>query len=426
MPAPPPFDDEPTRLIQTAGQARPGLDDEIDGETFHEDRGPSRLGQALGCLTRLALLVLIAVGALLAAALLLTPVRGTVLILGSDARPDELRRGEVGRTDTLLLLLADRATPRVAMVSIPRDLWVPIPGYGEERVNAAYELAGAQTAKQTLANALGVPVQRYAVIGLQGVRDVVDALGGVEITVERDIHDPTYPTDDYRPMEIFIPAGRQRMDGETALRYARTRYQDSDFGRIARQQRVLGAIRNAVLNPLNWPRLPGVLAAAQRSIKTDLTPLDLVAIGAAVVRDPGEPDRLVLDGEFVEPYTGQGGAALLLPRPGLQRGVAQFLGGPSAPFATVEVLNGGGVVGLARTTADRLEAARSLGTFEIARIGDSERPQARTTLLARPEARRAAEAAASALGLPGDRVSESSSLPAGIDVRLTVGADLAR
>lgn len=384
-----------------------------DHAAADDARSPSPLAAAL---VRLVLLVVIVCAAVIAAALLLTPAREAVLILGSDARPDELARGEVGRTDTLLLFVADRATPRLAMVSVPRDLWVAIPGHGEERINAAYELGGSQTARQTVSNVLGQRVDRYAVIGLQGVRDVVDAAGGVDITVLQAIHDDTYPTDDYGYQTVDIPAGRQHMDGDTALKYARTRHQDSDFGRIARQQQVLSAVRSAMLNPLNWPRAPAVLTALSRSIKTDVNPLDAIAIGAAMLRNPGDPERLVIDTTLVDPITGQDGAYLLRPRAELKPAVARFLGGASS--ASVEVLNGAGVAGLAARTADRLVQAG----FAIASIGDAPRTQPQTTIAAKPGARSAAEQVAAALGLPSARVTTSNTLSAA-DVQVVLGAD---
>src|SRR5207248_10957066 len=138
------------------------------------------------------------------------------------------------------------------------DLWVTIPNQRQERINAAPELGGSQTAKQTASIVLGQRVDRYVLIGLQGVRSVVDAVGGVDITVAQPIHDDTYPTDDYGYQTVDIPAGRQHMDGDIALKYARTRHQDSDFGRIGRQQQILSAVRPALLNPINLPRLPAV------------------------------------------------------------------------------------------------------------------------------------------------------------------------
>ncbi|HLZ27739.1 MAG TPA: LCP family protein [Chloroflexota bacterium] len=378
-----------------------------------ERRGPN----VAGFVVRLLLVGLLLLGALVAAALLLTPTRESVLILGSDARPDEIKQGVVGRTDTLLLLVADRATPRLAMLSVPRDLWVTIPGYGQERINAAFEFGGSQTAKQTVSNLLGQRVDRYALIGLQGVRDVVDAVGGVDITVAQAIHDDTYPTDDYGIQTVDIPAGRQHMDGDTALKYARTRHQDSDFARIARQQQVAAAVRTALLSPTNWPRIPAVAAAVRQSIQTDLSPLDLIAIGAAVLRQQGDPDRLVIDTTLVTPVTGQDGAYLLDPKPELKPAVARFLGG-SAYAASVEILNGAGVAGLAARTADRLTQRG----FSIASVGDAPKTQPQTTIIARTGARVAAEQIATTLGVPTARVTESASLGVA-DVQVTLGAD---
>jgi polyisoprenyl-teichoic acid--peptidoglycan teichoic acid transferase len=377
----------------------------------------SPLAGLIGIFVRVALLLVLALGALVAAALLFTPTRESVLILGSDARPDEIKRGEVGRTDTLLLFIGDRATPRTAMVSVPRDLWVSIPGHGEERINAAFELGGSQTAKQTVGNTLGQRVDRFAVIGLQGVRDIVDAVGGIDITVPQAIHDDTYPTDDYGYQTVDIPAGPQHMDGDLALKYARTRHQDSDFARVGRQQQVLLAVRNAMANPLNWPRTPALIAALNQAIKTDMTPLDAIAVGAAVLRDPNA-DRLVIDTSLVREVTGQDGAYLLEAKADLKPAVARFLASGSTPTASVEVLNGAGVAGLAARTAERLAQAG----FVIANVGDAPRAQAQTTIVARESARSAAEQIASAVGLPASRVSTSTTLNTA-DIQITLGAD---
>jgi polyisoprenyl-teichoic acid--peptidoglycan teichoic acid transferase len=408
---------EPTQRLPTFAE---------ESHPVAEQPAPARTGGGFaGLLVRLVLLLLIAVCGVVAAALLLTPPRESILILGSDARPDELKRGEVGRTDTLLLFVGDRALPRVAMLSVPRDLWVAIPGYGQERVNAAYELGGGQTAKQTVSNLLGQPVDRYLVIGLQGVRDVVDAVGGVDITVPQAIHDDAYPTDDYGYQTVDIPAGRQHMDGDTALKYARTRHQDSDFARTARQQQVLGAVRTAMLNPLNLPRLPSVLAAISASVKTDASPLDAIAVGAAMLRAPGAPDRMVIDTSLASEVTGADGAYLLQAKPSLKPAVAQFLSVPGAGSSTslspssisVEVLNGAGVAGLAARTADKLKQAG----FVIADIADAPRTQAQTTIVSRSSARPVADQIASAMGLPTSRVSTGN--PPSADVQIILGTD---
>jgi polyisoprenyl-teichoic acid--peptidoglycan teichoic acid transferase len=398
--------------------ARPDLDATeripiLEPEAAPQQQPRSALTGLLRVILRLALLVLIAIAALVAAALFLTPTKQSILIMGSDARPDELQRGEVGRTDTLELLAADRARPRVALISVPRDLWVTIPGYGQERINAAYELGGSQTAKQTVSNVLAQPVDRYVLIGLQGVRDVVDAVGGVDITVPQAIHDDAYPTDDYGYQTIDIPAGRQHMNGETALEYARTRHQDSDFGRAARQQQVIAAVRNALLNPLNWPRAPAVLLATQRSVRTDVGPLDSIALVAAFLRSPGDPDRMLIDTSLATETTGVDGAYLLEPKPDLKPAVARFLGG-----ASVEVLNAAGVAGLAGRTADRL----TQNGFVVTNVADATQPSTQTIIQAKAGARSAAERIANLLNIPTSRISENTSTGQS-DIRLILGSD---
>jgi len=463
---------EPTQRLPTVGGDQPYA----APETYAPAPPPHRGGPGIfGLLLRVLLVVLIGAIGVVALALLVTPPRESILILGSDARPDELKRGEVGRTDTLLLFVGDRAMPRAAMLSVPRDLWVAIPGYGQERVNAAYELGGPQTAKQTVSNVLGQPVDRYLVVGLQGVRDIVDAVGGVDITVPQAIHDDAYPTDDYGYQTVDIPAGLQHMDGDTALKYARTRHQDSDFARTARQQQVVGAVRNAMLSPANWPRVPAVLAAVSQSIKTDATPLDAIALGAALLRDPGDPDRLVIDTSLADEVTGADGAYLLQAKASLKPTVAQFLDSPGSSGAgsggagssgrgagsgaggaasgaaasgaagsggagsggagtgaggsaavspgslSVEVLNGAGVPGLAARTADRLKQAG----FTVSNVADAPRPQSQTTITARPAARSTADRLAAAVGLPASRVSTDANL-ANADIQVILGQDAAR
>jgi LCP family protein required for cell wall assembly len=419
------FELEPTEHLPTLS------DEELEagagaGEPYLEEGPPQRHGSRLGgLLLRFVLLCALAIAGVVAAALLLTPARESVLILGSDARPDEIAQGAAGRTDTLMLFVGDRGQPLVALLSVPRDLWVAIPGYGEERINAAYEFGGSNTAKQTVANVLGQPVNRYVVIGLQGVRDVVNAVGGVDISVPTAIHDASYPTDDYGYQVVDIPAGQQHMDGDTALEYARTRHQDSDFARTARQQQVVAAVRDALLKPINWPRLPAVVGAVSQSIKTDVTPLDAIALGAAMLRSPGDPAHLVIDTTLVRQITGSDGAYLLEPTPDLKPAVARFLSRPgqsggsqSTPNARVEVLNGAGVSGLAARTADRLTQAG----FVVANVGDAPHAQAQTSIVARAGARPTAEQVASLLGVPVGRVSTSASLT-GADIQVTLGAD---
>ncbi len=379
---------------------------------------PSWVRRGLRRVTRLSLWLmlwgLVCAVLVVGVAWLLAPSRVALLVLGSDARPDELRNGAAGRTDTLLAMVADRSPGGVVLISIPRDLWVDIPNYGGERINAAYAIGGMRAAERAAANLLGVPVDRALLIGLQGVRDVVDAAGGVDIDVPHAIHDDAFPTDDYGTMVLDIPAGRQRMDGETALRYARTRHQDNDFGRMARQQQVMVALRNGMLRPINWWRGPAVLAAVQRATQTDLGPLDLATLAFAFAGSGAEPERLALDLGLVEEFQGTNGAYLLRPTPLLKQRVAALLT-PAA--AAVEVLNGTQTDGLATQAADKLRGQK----MRVVRLGNAARPIPETVVEVRPGYTRTGVYAATLLGLSRASVHESTTLPEDVDVRVTLG-----
>jgi polyisoprenyl-teichoic acid--peptidoglycan teichoic acid transferase len=173
-----------------------------------------------------------------------------ILLLGTDARPGE----EVSRTDAIVLVHLDPRANRVSMLSFPRDLWVKIPGFGQARINSAYPTGerklgpgyGPALAKATVSQLVGLPIDHFVLINFEGFKTVIDELGGVYIDVPKAIDDPAYPTDDYRTIKIHFDAGRQLLDGEHALIYARTRHADNDFGRNQRQQQVLMAIFDRV------------------------------------------------------------------------------------------------------------------------------------------------------------------------------------
>lgn len=170
-----------------------------------------------------------------------------ILLLGTDARPDEKIPT---RTDALVLVRVARDGQRVSMLSMPRDLWVKYPSGGEGRINAAYAVGekrfgpggGAALAKATVGKLLGLQVDHFVLINFEGFRTLIDELGGIKIDVPQAISDPAYPTDDYNTISVSFKEGPQFMNGERALIYARTRHADSDFGRNQRQQLVLMAI----------------------------------------------------------------------------------------------------------------------------------------------------------------------------------------
>ncbi len=210
-----------------------------------------------------------------------------ILLLGIDQR-----EGESGpwRTDTMILVSLDPVNHSAAMLSIPRDLWTTIPGYGESRINTAhytgdlrdYPGGGPALAKKTVWYALGVPVHYYVRANFSGFEQIVDAIGGLTIDVPEEIYDAKYPTADYGTMEIYIPAGVQQMDGAMALQYARTRHGSSDYARMDRQrQLLLAAYDKAKSLDIPITRIPTILDLVGSSVQTDLTLEDMFLLAEA-------------------------------------------------------------------------------------------------------------------------------------------------
>jgi len=322
-----------------------------------------------------------------------------VLLLGTDARPDEV---DVPRTDTMILASLDPQSQSLGLLSLPRDLWLPIPGLGfSSKINTAYQLGetegypggGPQLSKDTVSSFIGQPVQYFVRVNFQGFVELVDLIGGVDVVVPATIHDDQYPTEDYGYQTFHLDAGVQHLDGETALKYVRTRNIDDDYSRARRQQQVIRAVADKVLRadmlPTLLPKLPRLLYTMRSSIETDIpmaVMLDLAnyARGAAL-RDVRQ---LVLDNSFGEETYAENGAWILLPDRALVRGaLANFFapttgaGSSVAQLGTdwvrIEVLNGTGEPGVAARTRDLLEAQG----WRVVSIGDADRSDYGRTLI---------------------------------------------
>lgn len=217
----------------------------------------------------------------------LRPLQHTrnILLLGTDQRDIE----NIGRTDTIIVLAIDQANNRAALISLPRDLYLPIPGVGYSRINTAFPYGeerqpggGIPLLMSTIERNFGIPIERYVRIDFSGFEGVVDALGGVDIVVDCPLYDELI----YRYFEVYtLEPGEYRMNGEQALYYARSRKTTSDFDRARRQQRVLLAIRNRILEGNLLPRIPALWRAMQGIVDTNLKPgdiTDLAALGATL------------------------------------------------------------------------------------------------------------------------------------------------
>ena len=205
-----------------------------------------------------------------------------ILLVGTDARPGE----DVSRTDTIVLAHFDRRTNHVSMLSFPRDLWVTIPGYGKNKINAVYPIGerkigpgyGPALLKETVGELVGLPIDHFVLINFDGFKTLIDKIDGIYVDLPKALDDAAYPTDDYRTIKIHFDAGRQLLDGDRALIYARTRHADSDFGRARRQQQFIMGLRRQALHLNLLPKAPSILAALSDTIKTDLRPTEILGL----------------------------------------------------------------------------------------------------------------------------------------------------
>lgn len=247
--------------------------------------------------------------------------RITVLVMGIDRRPGE---PFISRTDTMMLLSINQRNDTASILSIPRDLYVVIPGRGRDRINTAMVYGstgnnpsgGAALAIQTIEYNLGVPVDHYLLVDFNAFIRTIDTIGGITVEVPYDIYDPTFPDMNYGYDPLSIPAGTHQFDGGMALKYARTRHQDNDFYRAQRQQQVLMAVRSKVLSmgPVEMVRqAPNLYRQIEDGIRTDLS-LEQMGQIALIAKDiPKENiQTAVLDHNYVVGHRTPGGASVLV------------------------------------------------------------------------------------------------------------------
>jgi len=242
--------------------------------------------------------------------------RLNLLIVGSDAGPDRWSL----RTDTMILASVETTTGRATLFGIPRNLinvpLAPPPngpgGHYTGLLNSLYVYAvahpslfpggdarGFRAVEGAVAALTGVRVDGMVLVNLAGFVRLVNALGGLDITVPKALHDDNYPLEDGSGWIVLdIPAGHQHLDGRMALAYARSRHQDSDYGRMARQQAVLLALRREVKPCALVPRINAVLKAIKGTFWTDLSLKDLPALLSLAARVNPASVRTVL---FVPP-----------------------------------------------------------------------------------------------------------------------------
>jgi len=203
--------------------------------------------------------------------------RVNILLMGGDARG--LRKGEVPRSDSIMVASIDPVTKKAHLFSVLRDTYVEIPDHGKDRINAALAIGGPNLAMKTVGNLLGLDIQYYVYVDFQGFIKLIDAIGGIDFYVEKDMH-YTDAADDHK-YDIDLKKGQQHLDGEHALMYVRFRHDAmSDFTRTERQRAFLGAVADKLKSGWNLFQLPDILNKISPYIETNLSVSDMIKLAS--------------------------------------------------------------------------------------------------------------------------------------------------
>ena len=212
-----------------------------------------------------------------AAGLITAQDKINILVMGVDERADD-----VGRSDTMFVVTIDTKTKSVAMLSIPRDTRVRIPGNGWDKINHAYANGGHKLTQQAVEGLMGITIDHYVMINFNGFQKIVDAVGGVDIDVDKRMYyeDPY----DGNGLVINLKPGLQHMDGQTAIKYVRYRDEEGDIGRIQRQQKFIKALFKEVASPSVITKIPAVIREVSATVKSDLSTTEMINL-AQIMND---------------------------------------------------------------------------------------------------------------------------------------------
>lgn len=250
--------------------------------------------------------------------------RFTMILVGLDRRPGQT--GLTYRTDTMMLLSIDPVSNSIGVLSLPRDTYVVIPGYASrQRINSAMVLGeleqsgyGPELMRDTVSRNFGIRVHDYMAVDFQAFIDVVDAVGGVEIETTYTINDPQYPGMNYDYDPFYLPAGTHFLNGYDTLRFARTRHGDSDIRRAERQQQVIYALRDRILDRDMVPTLlaqsPALWTSWQDNVHTGLSFEQIIQLGLYAKDVPRDNITMgVVNYQYLQSWSTPEGASVLIP-----------------------------------------------------------------------------------------------------------------
>ena len=192
-------------------------------------------------------------------------VMGTDVTINADTREKNV---EKGRSDTLMLMHFDPLKNRINLVSIPRDSYVEIPGYGYNKINAAYVLGGVELAEKTIEKLLGVQIDNYVVINTNGIVKLVNLLGGITVDIEKDL----YYVDRAQGLYINLKQGNRKLSGKEAEGFIRFRHDAmGDLGRIQRQQQFFSVLSARIANPSSFIKSPFIIGLIRDHVNSNLS-----------------------------------------------------------------------------------------------------------------------------------------------------------
>jgi len=259
-----------------------------------------------------------------------------ILIAGSDER----REGGPWRADVVMVVAVDLAAREVGVISFPRDLWVRIPTVGENRINTAtffgelyrYPTGGIGLLADTINRNFGIRIDHYVKINFEGFKQVVDALGGVDITVDCPLTGWFPPAPGSNDLVwMTLQPGEYHMDGALALQYVRERKTTSDVDRARRQQRMILALRKRARDINILPRVPVLFDALRDTIETDLGLTEIVPLARLALQiEPKDAHGFLIDFQHTQSWTTPDGARVLLPKmKRIQEGIRDLFAQPS-------------------------------------------------------------------------------------------------
>lgn len=350
--------------------------------------------------------------------------RLNILVLGVDYNHDSksMPYSAGARSDTIMVVSLSKDGDVVNVLSIPRDLYIPLSeSMGCDRINAAYSYGGVKQARETVSRFLGVPIHKHLIVKVHGAKKVIDALGGLELEVEKDMD----YDDNWGGLHVHLKKGRQRLNGDQVVGYARFRKDNTridmegDVGRMRRQQQVIRAALRALKSPETIGKIPQLASAVKETLETDLS-----------VNDMADLARLYKDFDHKRMHGGQikgddamvGEAMVLVPYEPENTMLVRRLLKDSLDFGLrdvrIRILNHSGEWGMANEMADDMT---ELG-FNIVSANDSEgKPAKRTQVVVYTRCPRVQQRLKALL--PDAQFRDSASPNPNCDIAITLGSD---